>query len=227
KTARLSSVVAGGTEASASQGNKLFDGPRTDWLVERLKLDSVYLVLQARRDSTYRKTPKARIYERLAADFNKEFPAVDITAEQIKNKISKLKEQFKSTHKTRHSSGFGSTEEKNWREALTAQFGYYWDLEPYWTKSWGNEILRYTDSLANLDDEYVVDNPDPVHDSTEGGDSNESSDLDADERTEANELTSCGAEKDLFSRTAGGSTNTFILQQEQKDQGKGVNCGYY
>ncbi|KAG0195709.1 hypothetical protein BGX28_000784 [Mortierella sp. GBA30] len=158
-------VVAGSSGPSRPRGSQRtggsnraahnFSEPETRWLVDRLRDAEVYLPLQAERDSTTRQTPKAKVHDKLAMEFNNNFVGVNIDSTQIKNKIASLKRQFKLADAKRNESGFGSTDSEAWRKILTDIFQYYFELEEAWTKSWGNAPTQYADSLSNLDNPLI------------------------------------------------------------------------
>lgn len=150
------------SEPSSSGGNSsrrggnvkghVFTSVQTDWVVTQLQEPEVYVVLQGERDSTTQKTPKTRIYERLAQKFNEHFRGVQVGHDQIKNKIAKMKAQFKDADEKRNASGFGSTDDEHWRNIILEVCPFYFVLEDTWHAYWGNLFTHPVDSLSNMDD---------------------------------------------------------------------------
>ncbi|KAI7829712.1 hypothetical protein BC939DRAFT_525885 [Gamsiella multidivaricata] len=98
KEAKLSQARTSRAESSRSRGTRAghtFSAEETSWIVTQLQDPEVYLRHHGNRDNTVRQAPKIRVYERIATVFNNRFPNTRIDSMQIKNKISKMKAQFK------------------------------------------------------------------------------------------------------------------------------------
>ncbi|KAG0248170.1 hypothetical protein BG011_000384 [Mortierella polycephala] len=124
------------------------------------------------KETAVRLTPKAKIYDKIALDFNAQFDYVLIDARQIKNKIAKMRTQFKLANAKRNELGFGSTDEEQWKKLIMDICPFYFELEESWPTSWGNAPTQYIDSLSNLDDPFIAEDdgePGEWIDVAEGG----------------------------------------------------------
>ncbi|KAG0249699.1 hypothetical protein BG011_009025 [Mortierella polycephala] len=134
-----------------------FSAEEKNWIVTQLQDPEVFLTLQSERGSTVRLTPKAKIYDKIVLDFNTQFDYVLIDASQIKNKIAKMRTQIKLADAKRNESGFGSTDEEQWKKLITDICPFYFELEESWSTSRGNAPTHYADSLSNLGNQLIAE----------------------------------------------------------------------
>ncbi|KAG0285657.1 hypothetical protein BGZ96_010129 [Linnemannia gamsii] len=144
----------------------VFSDDRERWLVKRLLDPAVYEPLQVSKSnpplSNVNRKTKTQVHRELADEYNlheEKRSGFVINGKSIKNKIGNIQSSFVNAHKLRYSSGFGSIPEVGWRKGVMASNKYYFDLEPKWGLAWSNGVSLSADSLNNLDDPVVADDP--------------------------------------------------------------------
>ncbi|KAH7054811.1 hypothetical protein BKA57DRAFT_524235 [Linnemannia elongata] len=143
---------------------------REDWLVARLQDPSIFLPLRA--DKTHpregRMRSKADVYRQLAEEFNNmqfkmphsgRFYGTTPNGNGIKTKIKRIQTTFMTAHNLRGSSGYGATDSESWKTAIMKECRYYFDLFPIWGQNWSDGIVFYADSMTDLTDDRITDDP--------------------------------------------------------------------
>ncbi|KAH7031996.1 hypothetical protein BKA57DRAFT_510900 [Linnemannia elongata] len=143
---------------------------REDWLVARLQDPSIFLPLRA--DKTHpregRMRSKADVYRQLAEEFNKmqfemphsgRFYGTTPNGNGIKTKIKRIQTTFMTAHNLRGSSGYGATDSESWKTSIMKECRYYFDLFPIWGQKWSDGIVFYADSMTDLTDDRITDDP--------------------------------------------------------------------
>ncbi|KAF9116317.1 hypothetical protein BGW39_002772 [Mortierella sp. 14UC] len=143
---------------------------REDWLVARLQDPSIFLPLRAdkKHPREGRMRSKADVYRQLAEEFNNmqfEMPhsggfySTTPNGNGIKTKIKRIQTTFMTAHSLRGSSGYGGTDSESWKTAIMKECRYYFDLFPIWGQKWSDGVLFYADSMTDLTDDRITDDP--------------------------------------------------------------------
>ncbi|KAI1321469.1 hypothetical protein EDD11_005160 [Mortierella claussenii] len=169
KEARLGQSVAGSSgRSSGAWGSPRpgscnkpahhFSETQVQWLVTQLQDPDIYVPLLRQSDGITRQTPKLKIYEKLAAKFNRRFVGANIDLMQIKNKLSNMRRQFRAADSKWHSYESGSMDLRISKKVVTDAFPYYFELEEAWTDNQRLAPMQDTDSVSNLHEPSMARN---------------------------------------------------------------------
>ncbi|KAF9537545.1 hypothetical protein EC957_007985 [Mortierella hygrophila] len=77
----------------------------------------------------------------------------------IKTKIKRIQTTFMTAHNPPGSSGYGDTDSESWKAAIMIGCRYYFDLFPIWGQKSSDGVVFYADSMTDLMDDRITDDP--------------------------------------------------------------------
>ncbi|KAG0039489.1 hypothetical protein BGZ82_008000 [Podila clonocystis] len=129
-----------------------YTNKETDWIVTQLLDPEVRVLLQSRKDISIRGITKTRVHERIAENMSRTFPNTQVGGRQIKNKISRMKIQFRAADAKKHGPDFASLDEEQQKSLVEDLCPFYFTLFDTWGKFWAHNPTETENERHEADD---------------------------------------------------------------------------
>ncbi|KAF9314570.1 hypothetical protein BG003_004052 [Podila horticola] len=136
----------------AKSGKHAYTARDTEWLVKQLQDPEIYLPLQSGKDSSIHGITKTRIHELIAENMSRTFPGTQVTWRQIKNKISRMKAQFRAADTKKQEPKFASLDEEHQKTFIEDVCPFYFTLLDTWGKCWAYVPRKTEDEIQEAED---------------------------------------------------------------------------
>lgn len=137
---------------SAKSTKHIYTARETEWIVTQLQDPEVCLLLQSHKDITIRGITKTRVHERIATNMERTFPNIHVDGRQIKNKIARMKIQFRAADAKKHEPEFASLDEGQQKTLIEDICPFYFSLFDSWGKCWAHTPTETEDERQEAEE---------------------------------------------------------------------------